>query len=155
MAETAVGLFEHPGTADAVVDALRANGIPSNGIRTVSKPAAMPVESATSTPSIDFAAALAQDLSSMGASERECKAYLSGVRRGNVLIFVTGSRPQAETAINVMNAYEPIEVEEFVTAGAAPVLAGVHGKEIEAHDGISLNSDQARAKTEGARVFSW
>ena len=46
MAETAVGLFEHPGTADAVVDALRANGIPSNGIRTVSKPTAMPVESA-------------------------------------------------------------------------------------------------------------
>jgi hypothetical protein len=153
MAETAVGLFEHPGTADAVVDALRANGIPSNGIRTVSKPAAMSVESATSTPSVDFAAALAQDLRSMGATARECEAYLAGVRRGNVLVFVTGSLSQVEAATTVMNSYEPIELEGF--ASAVPAAVGVHGKEIEAHDGISLNSDQARAKTEGARVFSW
>ena len=153
MAETAVGLFEHPGTADAVVNALRANGIPSNGIRIVSKPAAMPVESATSTPSIDFAAALAQDLHSMGATDQECDAYLAGVRRGNVLVFITGSLPQVEAATTVMNSYEPIELEGF--AAAVPAAVGVHGKEIEAHDGISLNSDQARAKTEGARVFSW
>jgi hypothetical protein len=153
MAETAVGLFEHPGTADAVVDALRANGIPSNGIRTVSKPVAMPVESATSTPSIDFAAALAQDLHSMGATDRECEAYLAGVRRGNVLVFVTGSLSQAEAATTVMNSYEPIELDGFLAA--VPAQVGVHGKEIQAHDSISLNSDQARAKMEGARVFSW
>src|ERR1700728_3278564 len=125
MAETAVGLFEHPGTADAVVDALRANGIPSNGIRTVSKPAAMSVESATSTPSIDFAAALAHDLHSMGATDRECEAYLAGVRRGNVLVFVTGSLSQAEAATTVMNSYEPIELDGFLAA--APAQVGVHG----------------------------
>jgi hypothetical protein len=153
MADTAVGLFEHPGTADAVVDALRANGISSKGIHMLSKPAAMPVESATSTPSIDFAAALSQDLRSMGASDRECEAYLAGVRRGSVLVFVTGSSAQAETAIAVMNAYEPIEIEEF--AGSPPAMPGVRGKEVEAHESISLGSDQARAKTEGARVFSW
>lgn len=153
MAETAVGLFEHAGTADAVLEALRANGIPTNGIRTVSKPVDMPVESATSTPSIDFAAAFAQDLRSMGATDRESEAYLAGVRRGNVLVFATGSSAQAETAVSVMNAYEPIEIEEF--AGAVPALSGVHGKEIAAHDNISLGSDHARAKTEGARVFSW
>ena len=153
MAETAVGLFEHHGAADAVVDALHANGIPSNGIRTLSKPSAMPVDSATSTPAVDFAAALAQDLSSMGATDRECETYLAGVRRGNVLVFATGSHAQAETAISVMNSYEPIEVEEF--AGAVPALAGAHGKETAPHDTISFSSDQARAKTEGARIFSW
>jgi peptidoglycan hydrolase-like protein with peptidoglycan-binding domain len=153
MAETAVGLFEHPGTADAVADALRANGIPSNGIRILAKPPAQSVDSATSTPTIDFAAALAQDLRSMGATDRECEAYLAGVRQGNVLVFATGSSAQAETAISVMNAYEPIEIEEF--AGAVPAAVGVQGKEVAPHDSISLGSDQARAKTEGARVFSW
>jgi len=153
MADTAVGLFEHTGTADAVVDALRANGIPSNGIRVLSKPTAAPVESATSTPSVDFAAGLSQDLRSMGATERDCEAYLAGVRRGNVLVFATGSRTQTDTAVGVMNAYQPVEIEEF--AGAAPALAGSRGKEMATHDSISLASDQARAKTEGARVFSW
>jgi hypothetical protein len=58
MAETAVGLFEDAGTAEAVVDALRANGIPSRGIRILAKPVGSPVVSATSTPSVDFAASL-------------------------------------------------------------------------------------------------
>lgn len=152
MAETAVGLFEHPGTADAVVDALRASGFPANGIRTLSKPAAMPVDSATSTPALDFAAALSQDLLAMGASEPECQAYLDGLRLGNVLVFATGSVAEAETAIAVMDAYDPIEIEEF--AGSAPALPGIHFGNAGAHD-ISSKIDRSRAKSEGARVFSW
>jgi hypothetical protein len=113
----------------------------------------MPVESATRTPSIDFAAALAPELHSIGATDRECEAYLAGVRRGNVLVFVTRSLAQAEAATTVRNSYEPIELDGFLAA--VPAAVGVHGKEIEAHDSISLDSDQARAKTEGARVFSW
>ena len=153
MADTAVGLFEDRETADAVVDALRANGIPGNGIRVLSQPVASPVESPTSTPAIDFAAAISRDLRSMGATEADSEAYLAGVRRGNVLVMATGSTAQAETAISVMNAYEPVEVEEF--AGFAPAMPAVRGKEVPAHDSISLDSDQARAKSEGARVFSW
>jgi hypothetical protein len=153
MAETAVALFDHPGTADAVVDGLRESGIPSNGIRILSKPTAAAVNSSISTPAVDFAASLSNDLRSIGATDQECEAYLTGVQRGNVLVFATGSHSQADKAISVMNAYEPIEIEEF--AGSVAVLPDVHGKEVEPHDAISLKSDQARAKTEGARVFTW
>jgi hypothetical protein len=75
------------------------------------------------------------------------------VRRGNVLVFATGSSVQAETAITVMNAYEPIELEEF--AAVAQVLPGLHSGEAEAHEGIRLKTDESRAQSEGARVFSW
>ena len=154
MTETSVGLFERTEVANSVADALRAHGFPPNGIRIVSKPVDMPVQSPTSTPAVDFAARIAEDLRSMGATDSESHAYLAGVRRGNALVFATGSHSQAETAIGVMNAYHPVVLDEF--AGAAPPAApGIQGKEIEPHDPISLKSGQARAKTEGARVFSW
>lgn len=153
MAETAVGLFEHHGTAEAVVDALRANGLPSNGIRTLSKPAALPVDSSTSKPSVDFAAALARDLRAMGASQFECDSYLAGVRRGNVLIFASGSRAQADTAMSVMNAYDPIEMEEF--ADAAPSAAAVGQGEVGARESNVLKTEEERVRSEGARIFSW
>jgi hypothetical protein len=153
MAETAVGLFQHASTADSVVDALRANGLPTNGIRTLAKPTAMAVDSSTSTPSVDFAAELARDLRSIGATTYECESYLAGLRSGHVLVFATGSRAQVDTAISVMNAYDPIEIEEL--AGAAASLPSVREGEVGAHEGIALKSDQERAKSEGARIFSW
>jgi hypothetical protein len=153
MTETAVGLFQHAGSADAVVEKLRARGIASSGIRILSKPTAMRVDSAKSTPSIDFAAGLAHDLSSMGATQQECEAYLDGVRHGNALVFVTGTGAEAETAVTVMNACEPIRLEEFV--GAMPALPGMHQGEAEAHASVSLKVDQAREKSEGARIFTW
>jgi hypothetical protein len=154
MADTAVGLFQHASTAESVVDALRANGLPSNAIRTLAKPSAMPVDSSTSTPSVDFAAELARDLRSMGASTYECDAYLAGLRSGNVLVFATGTRAQADTAISVMNAYDPLEIEEL--AGAVTSLPNsVRQGEVGAHEGISLKPEQERVRSEGARVFSW
>jgi hypothetical protein len=154
MAETAVGLFQHASTADSVVDALRANGLPSNGIRTLAKPTAMPVESSISKPSVDFAAELSRDLRSIGATPYECEAYLAGLRSGNVLVLATGSRAQADTAISVMNAYDPIEIEEF--AGAVESLSNARNTEaVGTHEGIALKPEQERARSEGARVFSW
>lgn len=150
MAETAVGLFEHTVAADAVADALRASGIPDSGIRILAKPAAMPVTSSTSTPGTDFLAGLSQDLISMGATEQETESYVSGVREGNVLVFATGTSAQADTAMTVMNAYDPIEIEEF--AGVAPALPAIHAGEAGVHE-IILKAD--RAKSEGARVFTW
>jgi hypothetical protein len=150
--ETAVGLFNQASTADVVVDALRENGVPSTGIRIVSKPTSLPVASATSTPSIDFAAGLARDLSSMGMSKPECEAYLSGVQSGNVLVFASGTQEQADTAVSVMNSYKPIEVEEF--AGSAPKVPaaslGATGT-----GNVSAKIDNSRTTSEGARVFSW
>jgi hypothetical protein len=166
MTETAVGLFENLAAADSVVDALRANGLPSNGIRVLSKPAVAPVGSGSSAPSIDFASALAKDLRSMGATEWECEAYVDGVRRGNTLVFATGSHAQADTAIGVMNAYDPIELEEFATAstaqtgirtGAMRTREGItlKGEEAAVPEGITMKAEKERARGEGVRVFSW
>ncbi len=152
MAATAVGLFADTSIADSVVDALRAHGIPDKNIRTLAQPAGLPVNSATSTPSVDFAAALAKDFRSMGATEPEIEGYLSGVRRGNVLIFVSGTLQQADAATAVMNQFTAIEIEEF--AGVAPTLPSVHVGEVGLHDASSRISRE-RAKTDGARLFSW
>ena len=166
MAETAVGLFEHPGVADSVVDALRANGLPSNGIRILSKPGAASMGSVGNTPPVDFAAALSKDLLSMGASKWECEAYVDRVQRGNALVFATGSRAQADTAIDVMNAYDPIELKEFAASATAQTgirtgamrtreAVTLKGEEAAVPEGITLSSEKERARSEGARVFSW
>jgi hypothetical protein len=152
MADTAVGLFEDALVADAVVDALRAHGFPSKGIQVLGKPESLPVDSATSTPAVDFAARLIRDLRSMGVTESESEAYVAGVHRGNVLVLASGSREQADAATNIMNQFTALNVEEF--AVAAPALAGVQVGEVGAHD-ISSKEDRQRAKTVGARIFSW
>jgi len=152
MAETAVGLFDHRDTADAAVEALSATGIAPDAIRIVSKHGALPVAKVTSTPALDFAAALFQDLRSLGASELECEAYVDGVHRGHALVFATGTPAQADDAIAVMNGFHPIETEEF--EGAVSALAGVHISEMGAHD-IHAKIHSSRRRSEGARVFSW
>ena len=166
MAETAVGLFDDQSTADTVADALRANGLPMNGIRIVSKPVAALAGNVSNTSSVDFVSALTKDLRSMGATAWECEAYVDGVGRGNVLVFATGSHVQVNTAIGVMNAYDPIELEEFATAstaqtgirtGAMRTREGItlKGEEAAVPEGITLKSEKERARSEGARVFSW
>jgi hypothetical protein len=152
MAETAVGLFEDRGTADAVVDALRENGIPSAGIRIISQPTSLPVDSATSTPSLDSAAGVARDLSSMGMTEPECEAYLANLRKGNVLVFATGNPQQADTAVSIMNAHEPIELEEI--SGSAPKVPATSIGDT-APGTVNAKIESSRATSEGARVFSW
>jgi hypothetical protein len=152
MAETAVGLFESRSTADAVVEALRENGVPAAGIRIIAKPTGLPVGSATSTPSIDFAAGLARDLSSMGMTKPECETYLASVRSGNVLVFATGTPQQADTAVSVMNTYEPIELEEI--SGSAPKVPATSLGDT-APGSVNAKIDSSRATSEGARVFSW
>lgn len=152
MAETAVGLFQESNAVDRVMDGLRGEGISSGAIRVLSKPTGMAVDSATSTPSVDFGAALAKDLLSMGATEEECEAYVGSVQTGSALMFVTGTPAEASTAASLMNAHGAVQIEEF--AGAAPMLPGIHVGEIVA-GGISLKEDRIRAKTDGARVFTW
>jgi hypothetical protein len=152
MAATAVGLFANEGVADAVVDALRAHGVSSKGIRTLAQPMTFPVNSATGTPGSDFTAELARDLRSMGATDDVCDAYIAGVKDGNVLVFATGSLEQADAATAIMNQYTALEIEEY--AGTAPSLPGVHYGEVGPHD-ASSKSERARAKGDGARLFSW
>jgi len=152
MADTAVGLFRDTAVADAVVGALRADDFPLTGIRTVGKPAVATVDSPISTPALDFAVALKRDLRSMGASEYECEAYLDGLQHGNVLVFASGSRDQADAAIDVMNEFNALEIEEF--ASAIPTLPGTRVGEVGAHD-IASKAERETARYAGARIFTW
>ena len=152
MAETAVGMFEHPGTADAVLEELRVNGIPTSGIRTIAMPLGMSTDSVTATPGTAFAAALDKDLRTMGATEEECEGYVAGIQRGNVLVFVTGTQEEADAAAKVMEGFEPIALEEF--AGVAPSMPTSTSSNVTAQ-AISIKEDRARAKGNGARIFSW
>jgi hypothetical protein len=153
MAQTAVGLFEHTHDVDLVLNGLRAEGIPSESVRVISNPSGMAVDSMTSTPSVDFRAALCKDLLSMGATEDECEAYVSSVKSGSLMMFVTGTGPEADKAAALMNENGAVQIEEF--AGAVPMLPSIHVGEIAATGGISLKEDRTRAKSEGARVFTW
>lgn len=152
MAETAVGLFQDRESADHVVELLCANGVPRDAIRTVCKHTALPVKSVQVTPSLDFAAALRQDLRAIGATEEECEAYLEGFRKGSVLIFVTGTRSTAENAVALMTRSGSVETEEF--EGAAGALPGVHLSEASSHD-MREKIARSRMKSEGARLFTW
>ena len=174
MSETAVGLFEDAVVAEAVVDSLRAHGFPSSSIRVVTAPGTASAASLGSETGINksfnggnFAASVAKDLRAMGVTDYESDAYLAGLRRGNVLIYATGSKSQANQAVIVMNEYSALEIEEFATAGAATrvektdfgtvnpesrlpesnVTIGAHEK--------SYTSHSSRSKSEGARVFAW
>jgi len=153
MAQTAVGLFEQSHDVDLVLNELRAEGIPSDAVRVLSKPSGMAVDSKTSTPTVDFCSALAKDLRSMGASDAECEAYVENVQNGSMILFVSGDADQADRAVSLMNTYGAVEIEEF--AGAAPLLPSIRVSEVAASGGISLKEDRARAKGEGARVFTW
>jgi hypothetical protein len=152
MAETAVGLFEKS-TSDGVVAALRNSGFPNQGIRVVTPPMGAAVGGMMETPLTDFAAAVSRDFRAMGADDAECEAYVAGIRNGHVLIFATGTIQEATSATAVMNRYSAIEVREF--AGAAPLLPGIKTESPSATKTISAKEDNIRAKTEGARIFSW
>lgn len=151
MAETAVGLFRNASIAETVVHALGTNGIPKERIRVLAEPAAMSVDSPTSTPRLDFEAALARDLRAMGATEFESDAYVDGVRHGNVLVFVTGTIELANNAADIMSE-RAIDVEEFV--GVAPSISPVNSEPVG-----NLNPrrqvGEARVKREGVRLFAW
>ena len=172
MSETAIELFEDAVVAEAVVDSLRAHGFPSSGIRVVAAPNSASASSLGSETGINsgfnggnFATRVAKDLRAIGATEYESNAYLAGLRRGNVLVYATGSRSQADQAVTVMNGYSALEIEEFATAGArvektdfgtinpesrlpeSNLTVGAHEK--------SYTSHSSRSKAEGARVFAW
>jgi hypothetical protein len=156
MAATAVGLFADASVANSVADALRANAVPSQGIRIFTSPADGTGGRAANDA---FVAKLSRDLRSMGAADREIDAYLDGVQHGRALVFATGTLAQADAATAVMNEFGPIEVEEF--AGAVVTSSNKNVSEAAAFVGemetqnISLKEDRMRAKTEGARLFSW
>lgn len=165
MQETAVGLFDSAGIADAVVDSLRAHGIPRNGIRVITAP--------NGNAGDGFGTGFTKDMKTMGVSEFEVNAYIEGLGRGNVLVYATGNRQQASEALTIMNEFAALEIDAFVSDG--PTKSARTGKgglttdmgtidpeprlpestvTIGQHE-HKYTSHASRSKTEGARVFSW
>jgi hypothetical protein len=153
MAATAVGLFADASVAEAVVDALRAHGMPMKGIRIVTGPGGNSDGSgefdamARVQLDPDFAKALLKELRAMGASETESLAYVEGVHEGNALVFMTASLHQADAASAIMNQYTPYDLEDNPNDRAIP--PAVHQARPE------NEGNRTRQKGDGARLFSW
>ena len=169
MQETAVGIFSNAGVADAVVDSLRAHGIPSQDIRVITAPSGMAGDG--------FGNGFIQDMKAMGVSEFESKVYLEGLGRGSVMVFASGSRMQASEALTVMNEFGAMELDAFAgpnpsmgtkqSYGDAPItgngdLGTINPEPKLPESNVTIGehehtytSHASRSKTEGARIFTW
>jgi hypothetical protein len=159
MQETAVGLFDNAIIADAVVDSLRAHGIPSNGIRVIT--------TTNGRTSDGFVPGFKKEMKTMGASDQEAQAYLTAMGSGNVLVFATGNKLQASEALRIMNEFAALEIDAFAGERKAPLtgkgaLGSIHPESRLPESTVTIGehehtytSHASRSKNEGARVFTW
>ena len=153
MSKTAVGLFQNPSIADRVVQDLDASAFPRNEIRILGEPREMPGDGLMSTPRTDFEVGLNRELRAIGASNEEANAYVQGVRRGGVLVFATGSNMRVDTAAEIMNRHDAIEVDELVGSELrTDSLAGEIKTPIQASSSQTGRINQLGG---GARMFVW
>lgn len=96
MAKTAVALYDTKNEAQQVVNELTNAGFSRSNIQLQTK---------QDRDSIDA-------LTSAGLPRQNAEAYQEGVRRGGHLIIVTTANDQIDTAVEVMERYESINVQE-------------------------------------------
>ncbi|HTJ30005.1 MAG TPA: hypothetical protein VL346_05875 [Acidobacteriaceae bacterium] len=162
MQETAVGLFDNANIADAVVDSLRAHGVPSNGIRVLTAPKDRAGDG--------FGTGFQREMQTMGISDRESRAYLSGLTGGSAMVFVTGNRQQTSEALTIMNEFGALELDAFANrdSGNKAVVTGagelgtVNPEPKLPESTVTIGEHEhkytthaSRSKTEGARIFTW
>ena len=154
MPKTVVGLFENAQLVDAAILEIEALGFPRQEVRTLREPASFAATGVMSFPLIDFEVDLNRELTRIGATEPEARAYVEGLRRGGALAFATGSDEKVESAANVMNQHGAVEVEELT--GAEPMLVGVghHSSATPKRDG-SFMAGRIRQQGGGACFFVW
>jgi len=153
MSKTAVGLFERPGVAEQVVHDLDASAFPRSEIRVLGEPRDMTGDGVASTPRTDFEVGLNRELTAIGASDREAKAYVQGVRRGGVLVFATGSIEEVDNAARIMNRHDAIELEELV--GSRPEIVSPVGQSMTPIFEGSPQTGRISQPGGGARMFVW
>src|SRR5271157_3041719 len=118
MPKTVVGLFENSGLVDDVVREIEALGLPRQEVRTLTEPKTFEVTGVMSFPRLDFEVDLSRELTRIGATITEARAYVEGLRRGGALAFATGSDEKVKAAGDVMGLYGAVEIEEV--SGAEP-----------------------------------
>ena len=153
MSKTAVGLFEHAGVADQVVHDLDASAFPRNEIRILGEPREMSGDGVTGTPRTDFEVGMNREIQAIGASEREAKAYVQGMRRGGVVVFATGSNAEVDKAAEIMNRHGAIEVEELI--GREPNTGTMIDENMAAVHAGSVQTGRTRQPGGGACMFVW
>jgi hypothetical protein len=82
MPRTAIGLFENPDLVDDVVREIEALGFPRKQVRTQEEPATFDVTGVMSFPRLDFEVDLIRELTRIGATKAEARAYVEGLHRG-------------------------------------------------------------------------
>ena len=151
MRSSAVGMFKDETVADSVTDALLAHGLPQNGIQLIANFNHLRVDGTRESSASEFTQVITRLLRSMGASESELNTYIAAVREGNVLLVATGTKVQADSAIEIMNAYGPIELQEF--AASTPTEPNMRSNEVDSR-GATSKAEQTR-QSDGVRIFSW
>jgi len=153
MPKTVVGLFENALIVDDAVREIEALGFPRQEVRTMKEPANFDVPGVMSFPRLDFEVDLSRELTRIGATVPEARAYVEGLRRGGALAFATGSDEKVETAGNIMNRLGAVEVADL--SGPEPQLHGVtHQNMTPRHDG-SVMAGRVRQSGGGACFFVW
>lgn len=153
MARTVVGLFENPSSVDDVVRNLETNGFSRGDIRVLGEPRDMPGSEALSIPRTDFEVDLTRELTTMGALEADAEAYVRGVRRGGVMVFVTGSSEKADVAAEIMNRHHAVEIEKL--SASEQSLPSTARDEARPGQNSSIQVGRFRSSSGGARLFVW
>jgi hypothetical protein len=143
MAKTAVGLFANPASVDEVLRDLETSGILSKDVRVLGEPREMAGSGVMSIPHTDFEVGLIRDLTAFGVVEADAEAYVRGVRRGEVMVFATGSGKKADAAAEIMNRHHAVEIGELSGDDMAP-----------ARDS-SVLAGRVRSSGGGACLFVW
>ena len=159
MPKTVVGLFDNPQLVDNAVREIEALGFPRREVCTTSGPASFEVgliEANTgvmSFPALDYEVDLNRELTRIGATLPEARAYVAGLRRGGALAFATGSDEKVDAAARIMNRHDAVEVEEV--AGPEPQLHHVvHQNMTPIHDG-TVQAGRDRQPGGNACFFVW
>jgi hypothetical protein len=153
MPKTVVGLFENPQLVDNAVREIEALGFPRREVRTTSGPASFEVTGVMSFPALDYEVDLNRELSRIGATIPEARAYVAGLRRGGALAFATGSDEKVDVAARIMNRHGAVEIEEV--AGPEPQLPHVvHQNMTPIHDG-TVQAGRDRQPGGNACFFVW
>jgi hypothetical protein len=153
MPETVVGLFENPDRVDDAVREIEALGFPRREVHAITEPAEFDVTGVMSFPRLDFEVDLSRELSRIGATLSETRAYVEGLRRGGALAFATGSSERVAAAGAIMNRLGAVEVEKVT--GSEPQLPHVAYGNITPVSQGSVMAGRIRQSGGGASFFVW
>ena len=153
MPNTVVGLFENARIADDVVGEIEALGFPRQEVHTIREPMDFEVTGVMSFPRLDFEVDLNRELTRIGATIPEARAYVEGLRRGGALAFATGPEEKVATAGNIMNRLGAVEVEDFT--GPEPRFPVVAHQNMTPMRDSPIMAVRIRQPGGGACFFVW